>query len=82
MESVIGKVTHYFPRAGVAVVVLDDSLATGETIRIRGPHDDICQTVSSMEIEHRRITEAGKGQDIGIKVIQRVHEGDLVYRKT
>jgi putative protease len=82
MESVIGKVTHYFPRAGVAVVILDDCLAAGETIRIRGPHDDFCQTVNSMEIDHQRITEAERGQDIGIKVIQRVHEGDLVYRET
>jgi len=79
MESVVGKVAHYFSRAGVAVVTLDESLTTGETIRIRGPHDDFCQTVNSMEIDHQRITEAAKGQDIGIKVIQRVHEGDIVY---
>ena len=82
MESVIGKVTHYFSRAVVAVVILDESLTTGETIRIRGPHDDFCQAVNSMEIDHQRITEAVKGQDISIKVIHRVHEGDIVYHKT
>ena len=82
METVIGRVTHYFPKVGVAVVILDDHLASGESIHIRGPHDDFHQTVSSMEVDHQRITEAGKGQDIGIRVIQRVHEGDLVYRET
>jgi putative protease len=82
METVIGRVTHYFPKVGVAVVILDDHLASGETIHIRGPHDDFHQTVNSMEVDHQRITEARKGQDIGIQVIQRVHEGDLVYRET
>jgi hypothetical protein len=34
-----------------------------------------------MEVEHIPIEEAGKGQDIGIKVNGRVHEGDVVFRE-
>ncbi|OPY38378.1 MAG: hypothetical protein A4E35_00801 [Methanoregula sp. PtaU1.Bin051] len=82
METVVGRVAHYYPKVSVAVVVLDGHLAYGDLIHIKGPHDDFHQTVSSMEIEHQRIMEAERGQDIGIRVNQRVHEGDIVYRET
>jgi len=81
METVIGKVTHYYPRVSVAAVVLSDHLERGDRIHILGPHDDIRQTVTSMEYEHNPIMEADPGQDIGIRVPARVHEGDLVYRE-
>jgi hypothetical protein len=81
METKVGKVIHYYPKISVAAVVLDGHLATGDRIHILGPHDDLHQSVISMELAHVPITEAGRGQDIGIKVAARVHEGDLVYRE-
>jgi len=81
METMIGKVIHYYPRIGVAAVVLDDHLAKGDRIHIRGPHDDLHLAVTSMEIEHVPVREASQGQDIGIKVTERVHEGDVVFRE-
>ncbi len=82
METMIGRVTHYYPKVSVAVVVLDGHLAYGDMIHIRGHSDDFHQIVNSMEQDHQRITEAEKGQDIGIRVEKRVHEGDIVYRET
>jgi len=82
MQTMIGTVTHYYPRIGVAAVVLKDHLARGDRIHIHGPHEDFDQSVTSMELEHIPITEADAGQDIGIKVIERVHAGDLVCRET
>ncbi|HOX34375.1 MAG TPA: hypothetical protein P5217_07230 [Methanoregulaceae archaeon] len=82
METMVGRVTHYYPKVGVAVVVLEDHLAFGDMIHIRGPYEDFHQTVSSMEIDHEKITAAGKGDDIGVKVTHRVHTGDIVYRET
>ena len=38
--------------------------------------------VLSIEIEHIPIEEAGPGQDVGIKVTERVHEGDMVFRES
>lgn len=81
METVIGKVSHYYPRVSVAAIVLSDHLARGDHIHIHGPHDDIHQTVTSMEYEHNPIMEADPGQDIGIRVSERVHEGDLVFKE-
>jgi NAD(P)H-flavin reductase len=81
METMIGKVIHYYPKISVAAVVLEDHLAHGDRIHICGPHDDVHQSVTSMEIEHVPIKEADRGQDIGIRVTERVHEGDLVFRE-
>jgi translation elongation factor EF-1alpha len=81
METIVGKVTHYYPKISVAAVILEDHLAQGDRIHIHGPHDDVHQSVTSMEVEHIPIEEAGKGQDIGIKVNGRVHEGDVVFRE-
>ncbi len=79
METMIGKVIHYYPKIGVAAVVLDGHIAKGDRIHIRGPHDDLHQHITSMECEHVPIHEADAGQDIGIRVIERVHEGDVVF---
>jgi putative protease len=82
METMIGKVSHYYPKIGVAAVILEDHLAKGDRIHITGPHDDLHQSVMSMEIEHVPVTEADQGQDIGIKVTDRVHKGDAVFRES
>ena len=82
METKIGKVTHYYPKISVAAVVLEDHLAKGDRIHIHGLHEDVYQSVTSMELEHVPIREADRGQDIGIKVVERVHEGDEVFRES
>jgi hypothetical protein len=81
METMIGKVIHYYSKIGVAAVILEDHIAQGDRIHIYGPHDDVHQSVSSIEIERVPIKEAGRGQDVGIKVTGRVHEGDVVFRE-
>ena len=82
MQTKIGTVTHYYPKIGVAAIVLKDHLARGDRIHIHGPHEDFDQSVTSMELEHMSITEADEGQDIGIKMSHRVHVGDVVCRES
>jgi len=76
----VGKIAHYFTKIGVAVIELSDELKAGDRISIEGMTTDIQQTVDSMQIEHDKVTKAGKGQAIGLKVEQRVREGDLVFK--
>jgi putative protease len=77
----IGRVTHYFGNIGVAVLKLDDSLRVGDTIRIVGGVDtDFEQVVDSMEIDHQRIEQAKKGDELGLKVKERVREGYRVFK--
>ena len=80
MEKPVGKVTHYFPRIGVAVVALSDDLKQGEEIRFTGPLTDFAQKVISMQIEHKTIASAMRGQEIGLKVDRDVKVGDRVLK--
>jgi putative protease len=79
-EKLIGKVTHYFGKVGVAVIKLEDTLKVGDSIRIVGGETDLNQIVDSMEIEHQKVNEAKAGQSVGLKVAQKVREGYKVYK--
>lgn len=76
----VGKVTHYYPKIGVAVVKLKAGLAKGDKIAIKGKTANFEQVVESMQVEHAAIEKAKKGQSVGLKVGQEVHEGDGVYK--
>lgn len=81
-KELVGKVVHYYGKIGVAVVELSGALKVGDKISIEGKGTSFEQTVGSMEIEHAKVQSARKGQSIGLKVDQRVKEGDLVYKIT
>lgn len=79
--KLIGKVTHYFSKIGVAVIELQDTLKVGDTIRIIGGEaTDFTQKVKSMEVEHKKIKQAKAGDSIGLKVKEKVREGYKVYK--
>ncbi len=77
----VGHVTHFFTKINVAVVELNATLVVGDTILVKGPTTDFEQVVGSMQIEHENIERAEAGQSIGLKVEERVREGDIVYKK-
>lgn len=79
-KKLVGKISHYFTHVGVGVVELSDELKVGDRISIEGATTNIQQTVDSMQIEHDKVQNAGAGKSIGLKVKDRVREGDLVYK--
>ncbi|MEM3519131.1 MAG: hypothetical protein QXT22_01760 [Candidatus Hadarchaeales archaeon] len=79
-KKLVGKVTHYFTKIGVGVIELSDKLKIGDRISIEGRTSNFQQTVESMQIEHKNVQEAGPGQAIGLKLINRAREGDLVFK--
>lgn len=79
-KKLVGKVSHYFTKIGVAVVDLSGELRVGDRISIEGPTTNFQQVVESMQIEHQNVQSAGAGQSVGLKVAQRVREKDLVYK--
>ncbi|MBM3311317.1 MAG: hypothetical protein FJY80_07400 [Candidatus Aminicenantes bacterium] len=81
-EIQIGKVTHYFDRIGVAVLELTDTIRVGDTLHFLGHSDDFKQTVDSLQIEHKNVAEAKPGQDVALKVSQKVHPHDKVFKVT
>jgi translation elongation factor EF-1alpha len=79
-EKLIGKITHYFGNINVGIIELADTLKVGETMHIKGASTDFEQEIDSMQVEHQDILEAKSGDAVGIKVIQKVKEGDQVYK--
>jgi len=79
-KKLVGKVSHYFTKIGVAVIEITGELSVGDEILIEGASTNFKQKVDSMQIEHKNIEKAKKGDSIGMKVKDRVREGDSVYK--
>jgi len=58
VEKEVGIVTHYFGKISVGIIQLKDVLRVGDTIHVRGVHDDFNQIVDSIQIEHLKVNEA------------------------
>jgi putative protease len=78
----VGVVTHYFGRISVGIIKLKTKLDLGDRIEIKGAHVDFSQPVKSMQINHKNVTSARKGAEVGVKVKKRIHLNDKVYKKT
>jgi translation elongation factor EF-1alpha len=81
-EEIIGKVEDFFAHPVVAGIGLTGPLKVGDKIHIKGHTTDLEMTVESMQIDNANVTEAKKGDSIGIKVPERVRAGDSVYKIT
>jgi len=79
-EKLIGKIAHYYGHLSVGIIELTDALKVGETLHIKGHSSDFTQQISSMQIEHAKVDEAKSGDFVGIKVDQKAHEHDSVYK--
>ena len=78
----MGKVTHYFDQAQVAVVSLTKGakLKKGERVRFLGHGAEYEQDVSSLQVDHKDVEEVKSGDDFGLKVDQPVKEGTEIFR--
>lgn len=76
----VGRVTHFYPKISVAIVELKAPLAVGDNITISGNTTKLEQAVESLEIEHKAVGSAKVGDSIGLKVVGRVRESDVVYK--
>jgi translation initiation factor IF-2 len=80
-ETKAGEVFEFFQKPSVAAVrITDGTLKVGETIHILGNTTDFAQNVESMQVEHGQVQEAKAGEQIGIKVQDRVRPHDVVYK--
>ncbi len=78
--KLIGLITHYFPHVQAAVIKLKGPLTTGDKVKIKGHTTDITQAVTSIQIDRVVISNAKKGDEIGLQVISRVRQQDKVYK--
>jgi U32 family peptidase len=78
-EKQIGVVSNYFDHVGVASVKLTSTLKKGDKIKIVGGNLDFEQPVKSMQIDRKDVDSAKKGDDVGIKIKEKVLKGYKVF---
>jgi U32 family peptidase len=76
----IGKILKFYSKISVAEIKLFESIKINDKIIIDGKTTFLEQKISSIQINHREIKEAIKGQKIGVKVVDRVRVNDLVFK--
>lgn len=75
-------VTHYFPHVNVAVLKIKTGvIRVGDELHFKGHTTDFKQKVLSMQIDHKPVQVAQKGDDFGVEVGSRVRAGDQVFKK-
>ena len=78
-EQLVGKVSNFFAKINVAAIkVTDGVIKVGDTLHFKGQATDFEDTVSRIESENQAVDEAKPGDEIGVKVKERVREHDSV----
>jgi putative protease len=81
VEEKIGVVEHFFTNVCVAAIrITSGELKVGDTIHIVGATTDFKQKIDSMQIDRNPVQSVKTGDDVGIKVKERVREHDVVYK--
>lgn len=78
-EKEIGIVSGYFGQVGVAAIKLSGKLKIGERVHIKGHTTDFEEEVDTIQINNKDVSEAKKGEHIGIKVTEKVRPNDKVF---
>jgi len=77
----IGFVSNYYSKISVAAVeITDGTVSLGDTLHFLGHTTNFEFKVESMQIEHKSVTEAKKGDSVGIKISETVRRGDKIYK--
>lgn len=77
----IGTVSHYYDKIGVAIVELNGTISVGDRIKfIRSGEDLFEQVVESIQVEHKKLDSAVRGDVVGLKTQQAVKEGTEVFK--
>ena len=81
IEEKVGEVMKFFAKPGVAAIkVTGGVLTVGDKIKFKGHTTDFEDAISSMQIENKSVDKAAAGDLIGIKVKEKVREGDAVFK--
>lgn len=78
-EKEIGTIIHYFNKISVGIIKLKSSLKLQDKIRIKGAKSDFSQVIDSMQVNHKAVSSASKGMEVGVKVKKKTRSNDKVY---
>jgi putative protease len=77
----VGKIMHFYNKIKVAEIKIEArGLNKGDNLMIQGPTTGIFeQELESMEINHKKIEEAGKGKLIAVKLSKLSRKNDKIF---
>lgn len=82
-DQKVGKISHYYNHLGVAIIEVSSPFSVGDTLKFvkLGSGEEIFQqAISSIQEDHKQLEKTKKGQSVGVKVDQKVHEGVEVFK--
>ena len=80
-EEKIGFVSNYYGKISVAAVEMTDgTVSLGDTLHFLGHTTNFESKVDSMQIQHKSVTEAKKGDSVGVEISEKARAGDKVFK--
>ena len=77
----IGVVSNYFANIKVAAIKLSAPLKVGDRIHVVGGEEtDFKQKIRSIQLEHKKVEKAKKGDEIGTKLNKKARKGYKVFK--
>jgi len=82
-EEQVGVIVKFFAKPSVAALeVTQGTIKKGDLLKYKGHTTDFMEEIASMEIDNQAVGEVKAGDMVGVKVKERVREGDKVYKVT
>lgn len=80
-EKKIGEVVKFFAKPSVAAIhISEGELQIGDNIKFSGHTTEFTDVVQSIEVNNQAVQKASVGDDVGLKVSDRVRPGDEVFK--
>ena len=77
--KVLGKISHYYDRIGVAVVDVESTLKLGDRVLIKRGKKELKQKIASLQVNRTTIKSANAGETVGLKVDAVVERGATIF---
>lgn len=82
-EKKVGEVTHFFDKISVVIVKVakGQKISVGDTLHYKNASGstDFTEKIDSMQIFKEQVQTAKAGEEVGIKVGQKISEGVEVF---
>ncbi len=80
-DEQVGVIVKFFAKPSVAALeVTNGTIKKGDLLKYKGHTTDFTEEIASMEIDNQSVDEVKPGDLVGVKVKERVREGDKVYK--
>jgi len=80
-EEQVAVIVKFFAKPSVAALeVTNGTIKKGDLLKYKGHTTDFTEEITSMEIDNQPMDEVKAGDLVGVKVKERVREGDKVYK--